>query len=213
MVTDPDFDPYLVLEVTRDAAPGEIKAAFRKKAQEYHPDRVADLGALLRAVAESEMKKINLANEILYVRNNLVGQQEGDLLLLHVLYRGPERRIKKRVLIGHPIRAGAGLFKHDATLLELSRTGARLSLANPPKVGTTMQLVLGKELTNGKPIKIVAKVVRSVRAAAGRDDEIGLALQATSDLDRSIQTILDRFASGPASIGAPQRGATRVRNL
>ena len=101
------------------------------------------------------------------------------LLLLHELYRGPERRIKKRVLIGHPIRAGVGLFKQNATLLELSRTGARIALASPPKVGTLIQFVLGKELTNSKPIKIRAKVVRSIppQNGTGRgESEVGLAL-------------------------------------
>lgn len=130
------------------------------------------------------------------------------LLMLHVLYRGPERRIRKRVLIGHPIRTGVGLFKQDATLLELSRTGARISLANPPKVGTTIQFVLGKELTNSKPIKVQAKVVRCVRpaGASGRGEgEIGLSLSDSGDLARPIQAILDRFGGGPASIGTASR--------
>lgn len=130
------------------------------------------------------------------------------LLMLHELYRGPERRIRKRILIGHPIRTGVGLFKQDATLLELSRTGARISLVNPPKIGTTIQFVLGKELTHSKPIKIQAKVVRCVRpaSASGRGEgEIGLSLSDAGDLARPIQAILDRFASGPASIGTAPR--------
>ena len=49
------------------------------------------------------------------------------LLLLHEIYRGPERRRKKRILIGHPIRVGVGLFKQRATLLELSRPVAHVS--------------------------------------------------------------------------------------
>ena len=135
------------------------------------------------------------------------------LLLLHELYCGPERRIRKRVLIGHPIRAGVGLFKQDATLLELSRTGARISLANPPKIGTTIQFVLGKELTNSKPIKVQAKVVRCVRPADGSgrgEGEIGLSLSDAGGLARPIQAILDRFASGPASTGTAARSATEI---
>ena len=130
------------------------------------------------------------------------------LLMLHELYRGPERRIRKRILIGHPIRTGVGLFKQDATLLELSRTGARISLVNPPKIGTTIQFVLGKELTHSQPIKIQAKVVRCVRpsSASGHGEcEIGLSLSDAGDLARPIQAILNRFASGPASIGTAPR--------
>ncbi len=135
------------------------------------------------------------------------------LLLLHELYCGPERRIRKRVLIGHPIRAGVGLFKQDATLLELSRTGARISLANPPKIGTAIQFVLGKELTNSKPIKVQAKVVRCVRPAGGSgrgEGEIGLSLSDAGGLAGPIQAILDRFASGPASIGTSPRSPIEI---
>ena len=130
------------------------------------------------------------------------------LLLLHELYRGPERRTKKRVLIGHPIRVGVGLFKQNATLLELSRTGARIALASPSKVGTLIQFVLGKELTNSKPIKIRAKVVRSIlpqNATAGGESEVGLALLDPIELARPIQAILDRFALGPATTGPVTR--------
>ena len=132
------------------------------------------------------------------------------LLLIHELYRGPERRGKKRVLIGHPVRAGAGLFKHGATLLELSRSGARLALANPPRIGSLIQFVLGKDLTNGKPIKVQARVVRSIENGQGGragEREIGVALLNPAALARPIQAILDRFALGPASTGSGLRAA------
>ncbi len=132
------------------------------------------------------------------------------LLLIHELYRGPERRGKKRVLIGHPVRAGGGLFKQGATLLELSRTGARIALANPPRVGSTIQFVLGKELTNAKPIKVQARVVRSIENGQGGragEREIGVALLDPASLAKPIQAILDRFALGPASTGSGLRAA------
>ncbi|MEZ4281590.1 MAG: PilZ domain-containing protein [Myxococcota bacterium] len=132
------------------------------------------------------------------------------LLLIHELYRGPERRGRKRVLIGHPIRAGSGLFKHGATLLELSRTGARLSLAHPPRIGSLIQFVLGKELTNAKPIKVQARVVRSIENGQGGragEREIGVALLDPASLAKPIQAILDRFALGPATTGSGLRPA------
>ena len=59
------------------------------------------------------------------------------LVLLHKVYRGPERRRRKRTLIGHPVRVGTGLFKQRATLLELLDTGARIQLPKAPKVGSS----------------------------------------------------------------------------
>jgi prepilin-type N-terminal cleavage/methylation domain-containing protein len=139
------------------------------------------------------------------------------LLILHNLYCGPERRGKKRVMIGQPIRAGVGIFKQDATLLELSRTGARIEVASPPKVGASIQFVLGKELTNGKPLKIQAKVVRSIRAAttAGTTGEIGLAIvNPNGDHVRTLQAILDRYSNGAppiANAGRPAPDASSPR--
>jgi prepilin-type N-terminal cleavage/methylation domain-containing protein len=130
------------------------------------------------------------------------------LLLLHELYRGPERRAKKRVLIGHPIRTGGGLFKQSATLLELSRTGARIALANPPKIGSLIQFVLGRELTNAKPIRVRARVVRAIAPTSGTragESEVGVALLDPVVLAKPIQAILDRFALGPASTGSGLR--------
>ncbi len=124
------------------------------------------------------------------------------LVLLREIYRGPERRKRKRTLIGHPIRVGGGLFKQRATLLELSDTGARLELPKAPKVGSTLSLLIGKDLTHGKTLKLQAKVVRGLRAPgeSGRQDSIvGVALVDPRKHHDDVTAILDRFASGPAS--------------
>jgi DnaJ-domain-containing protein 1 len=65
-----DEDPYVVLQVPRTATIQEIKNAFRKRMQEYHPDRVACLGIHLRALAEEETKRINRAYELLLAERN-----------------------------------------------------------------------------------------------------------------------------------------------
>ncbi|MEZ4292897.1 MAG: PilZ domain-containing protein [Myxococcota bacterium] len=124
------------------------------------------------------------------------------LLLLHQIYRGPERRGRKRVPIGHPIRVGNGLFKSSATLLDLSIAGARVELANPPAVGSPLGLVLGRELTLARPLKLKAKVVRVIRPPDARGKatgEIGVQILDARSHARTLQTILDRFALGPAS--------------
>jgi len=55
------FDPYRILQVTRAANPGQIKAAYHRQISQYHPDKVAHLGADLRALAEEKTKNIQQA--------------------------------------------------------------------------------------------------------------------------------------------------------
>ncbi len=125
------------------------------------------------------------------------------LLLLHEIYRGPERRGRRRILIGHPIRVTSGLFRPQATLLELSSTGARIELPSAPKVGTKMRILIGKDLTKGKPIKLQARVVRSIRSAGDSSRtgaEVGVALIDAIKHAKVLKGILHRFALGPASM-------------
>jgi len=124
------------------------------------------------------------------------------LLLLHEIYRGPERRKRKRILIGHPIRVGSGLFPQRATLLELSPTGARLDLPNAPEIGSTLRLLLGKDLTLDKSLKLKVRVKRCIRPAGGQErsgSEVGVVLLDRKRHANAIQGILDRFSTGPAA--------------
>jgi hypothetical protein len=56
-----DADPYEVLGVAPGTTLDGIGVAFRKLAQQYHPDRVTDLAPELRDLAEKRMKAINIA--------------------------------------------------------------------------------------------------------------------------------------------------------
>lgn len=132
------------------------------------------------------------------------------LLLLHEIYQGPERRTKRRVLIGHPIRLSSGLFRPHATLLDLSPSGARIELANAPKVGAKIRILIGKDLTKAKPVKLQGKVVRLIRSGeiAGRmESEIGVAIVDANRHARVIKGILNRFSLGPASWNSKTRAS------
>lgn len=50
-----------VLEVSEWASDEEVAAAYRAKAAQYHPDKVATMGPEIRALAESKMREINAA--------------------------------------------------------------------------------------------------------------------------------------------------------
>lgn len=56
-----EYDPYKLLGVERGASPEEIKRAYRKLANKYHPDRLTHLGDDFRELAEKRFKEIQKA--------------------------------------------------------------------------------------------------------------------------------------------------------
>jgi hypothetical protein len=59
--TRQDRSPYEVLGVPPDAHQDEIHAAYRKLANQYHPDKVAHLGEEFHTMAEERFKEIQEA--------------------------------------------------------------------------------------------------------------------------------------------------------
>ena len=55
------YDPYRILEVDRNASPEDIKKAYRRLVNRYHPDKVAHLGDEFRELAENRFKEIQRA--------------------------------------------------------------------------------------------------------------------------------------------------------
>lgn len=52
---------FQILEVAECASKDEIVRAYKKKISQYHPDKVATLGAELRGLAEAKSQQINAA--------------------------------------------------------------------------------------------------------------------------------------------------------
>lgn len=61
-------DPFTVLGLSRGADPGEIRAAYRRLANQYHPDKVAHLGREFQELAEQRFKEIQQAYDMLTKR-------------------------------------------------------------------------------------------------------------------------------------------------
>jgi hypothetical protein len=56
-------DPYAILGVHQGASSEEIKAAYRRLASQYHPDKVQHLGEDFKRLAEVKFKEIQWAYE------------------------------------------------------------------------------------------------------------------------------------------------------
>ncbi|MCB0444513.1 MAG: TerB family tellurite resistance protein [Gelidibacter sp.] len=54
---------YKILDITKDATVDEIKAAYRKMAKKYHPDKVIHLGEEHRKGAEEKFRQVQEAYE------------------------------------------------------------------------------------------------------------------------------------------------------
>jgi len=61
-------DPYEILGVERGAPLNEVKAAYRKLAIKYHPDKVNHLGDEFKVLAEKRFKEIQEAYQELVNR-------------------------------------------------------------------------------------------------------------------------------------------------
>lgn len=62
------MDPYTLLEVSPQASPEEIKAAYKRAVARYHPDKVAHLGKEFQDLAHQKLLAIQQAYET--VRGN-----------------------------------------------------------------------------------------------------------------------------------------------
>ena len=56
---------FRILGIYPNACNDEIKSAYKQRIKEYHPDKVAQLGAELRSLAEKKTSEINQAYEFL----------------------------------------------------------------------------------------------------------------------------------------------------
>ncbi len=59
------FNPWVILGITRNAKPDEIKSAYRTLVKTYHPDRFAnfDLPQEMKEYAAAMLARINIAHD------------------------------------------------------------------------------------------------------------------------------------------------------
>ena len=122
------------------------------------------------------------------------------LLLLRLLYRGPERRRETRVSVGTSARYRAGLLWRRAVLAELSTGGCRLLVPRTLSPGARIAVEIpGPE---GATLRLAARVVRS-NSVSPTDPTCTVAVafeKVTAAARERLARIVAAHERGPASM-------------
>jgi hypothetical protein len=86
------------------------------------------------------------------------------LLLLHCLYKGPERR-QHRVAVGAPVKFRSGFRRGRGVLADLSDTGCRILTPDPLASNQRLLVFLPRAERRGRTFFVRAEVVRVSRRA------------------------------------------------
>jgi hypothetical protein len=127
-------------------------------------------------------------------------------LLLHALYRGPEKRRSPRISIGAPVTIRAGWRQHSAVLSDLSLGGCRVICEHVPAPGKTFTLCVPASIGGGEAFRVKARVLRRVDGDGPPSFSArfeGVRVREAKHLKRTLQA----HASGPARIDAAQAAA------
>jgi hypothetical protein len=131
------------------------------------------------------------------------------LLVLHSLYRGPERRRTPRVGIGAAIRFRSGLRRRTAILVDLSRRGCRLLTTDAVAQGRRLSLALPAEIAGGRPLSLMGAAGRVLDTDPRMPGVQSMVIhfESTSARDlRRLDEIIAAHASSPA-VCPPDGGA------
>jgi hypothetical protein len=134
-------------------------------------------------------------------------------LLLHALYRGPEKRRLPRASIGAPVRFRTGWRQHRAILADLSLGGCRLLTQQPAEQDGTITLLLPADLAGGKRLALKARVLRTDAAAGEASGTTALIAkfdETGAKTRKALKAILAAYASGPAKIDRATAAQTTV---
>ena len=135
-------------------------------------------------------------------------------LIVHALYRGPEKRRSARVNIGAPVRVKVGWRAQSAVLVDLSMSGCRLLTDRLIDPGHFFRLQMPAELAGGKPLSVEARVVECMPSrdrAPGRHVTRAMFPSVSARVHAHLHAVVAAHAEGPARFeGAPGIAAAPV---
>ena len=126
-----------------------------------------------------------------------------EVLLLHLLYEGPERRRSGRLSVGARVHFRTGLRRYPAVLLELGSDGCRLEAQGPPRLGRPVSIYLPAALGGGATCSLQGKVVRVPQPDPNRGGPTQFALafgERSAREERALSAALDALAEGPVTL-------------
>jgi len=171
---------------------------FRPDAGGSNPTRIAILDGASRTI-QSHLRRIRVD---LMVRRP-VHPVALRLLIVHALYRGPERRRRRRVSVGAEVHFRRGLFRRSATLTDFSVHGCRLLTRHPVDRGKWIKITFPPQLTGGRAFSVTGTVLRSGPGPSESPDQVVLAIrfkEASDALTRRLYAVLEAHAVGPAML-------------
>jgi hypothetical protein len=140
-----------------------------------------------------------------YVVRRPVHAEALRLLLGRALFRGRERRDAARVSLGCEVALRFGLRRRPATLLELSRTGCRLSTDEWVEPGDPLSLRVPSEVTGNRTLTLSGRVLRSQRqrrGAGGTAVSVALRFDRLADSTRvRLDALITAHTLGPTPLG------------
>ncbi len=124
------------------------------------------------------------------------------LLVLHCIYRGPERRRQGRVSVGAEVQIKSGLFRRDAILADLSLHGFRLVADKALKSGSKVKLIFPQEIACGKSFSLPGRILRSAPGAQGEASCViaGAFHDLKPAQGKRLRKVYENYQGGPAKL-------------
>jgi len=124
------------------------------------------------------------------------------LLVLHCLYRGPERRNQSRVSVGANVQFRRGFMRRDAILADLSLRGCRLVSETSIKPGTKVRVTFPTEIANGRHFSLPGRTLRSTEIPGReKNQSIGVAFYGLSaSQGQNLRRVFESYLNGPAKL-------------
>jgi hypothetical protein len=123
------------------------------------------------------------------------------LLLLHALYRGPEKRRTQRVSVGAAVHFRAGLRRHRAILAEISERGCRLLSSRRASLGQTLTVQIPASLAGGRVLSIKGLVVRILPGQIGAPGVLTLDFEPVRPALRPrLRELVLAHSAGPSAL-------------